>query len=138
MATNSDRTHRFRPAPLMMVYQFVFFTLYQIIETISFDRFIAFKAATLVGALQMCLLVVLFDVAELFTHASYWPPFAEWGAVAVLTSMVTYFAVYEHGPWKEYGEHFRQWSRGKLIIGRLCVLLGVAGLLVIMTLLRSR
>lgn len=113
----------------MMAYQFVFFTFYQIIEQVSTDRFIAYKAALSVSVLQSWLALDIAQVCEVVLHVHHYKPsYVAFYAVTIPPAMAAYFAVYRCGPWQEYMQYFKQWPVRRLIVGRLLVLATVVGL----------
>ena len=135
MNLHMDRKSQFRPSPLMMAYQFVFFTFYQIIRKISPSGLKAYRAALLVSALQMWLVIVVMSMLGLLAHPAYSPSLSALLLVGVPTCMVVYFMVFERGPWKEYVEYFERLPKRKLIIGRFLFLGMVLGLSTMITLL---
>jgi len=130
MTSPPNHEDEFQPSLIMMAYQFVFFTFYQIMEQVSTDRFIAYKSALFVSALQSWLALDIVQVGEVVLHIHHYEPsYVAFYAIILPPAMVAYFAVYRYGPWQQYMRYFKRWPVRKLIVGRLLVLITVAGLL---------
>ncbi len=122
----------------MVAYQFAFFTFYQLIEKVSIDGFIAYKAALVLSFVNIWLLAVILEYIAFVFHSQYVPPLAVWVGMALLISAAPYLLVYEYGPWRDYLEHFKKLPRGRLLLGRLIVVCFVAGLGALLILLRPQ
>jgi hypothetical protein len=128
MTPPSTPEDEFQPSLIMMAYQFVFFTFYQIIEQVSTDRFIAYKSALTISVLQSWLAFDLVQLCKFALHKHYDLSRLAFYAVILPPAMVVYYIVYRYGPWQEYMRYFKRWPVKKLVVGRLLVLATVVGL----------
>lgn len=120
ISLESARHERYRLTP-MTVYQFAFYTFYQVFRKRAKDGESTWKAGIVIGVLQIWIAAAILFSVSLLRHVPYWPP--TWVSIVfvLVDTFLVYYAFDRHDRWEQYAHQFSHYSEHQLRVGRILV-----------------